>query len=127
MLYFQRILSLDKLVITSSVSVPYGGGKRSPRTSMYFHYIYFFLVLWDCRIHNLFKSSVELNPELGGTDSVKPRLLLSNSRCSNFKGSPHQIYKKLQLLSLCRVAAVKSLPLRRLNFVAFTFSGPLGL
>ena len=40
-----------------------------------------------------------------------------------FKGFPYQINYRSQLLSLCHVAAVKSLPV----VVAFIFSGPSGL
>ena len=47
--------------------------------------------------------------------------------CFISKGSPYQIIQRSQLLSLCRVAVLKSLPVHRFRVVIFTFSGPMGL
>ena len=44
-----------------------------------------------------------------------------------FQKISFQIIKRSQQLSLCRVVALKSLPVHRYSVVIVTFSGPLGL
>ena len=64
---------------------------------------------------------------LSWTDSITPSLRFSNCRHCISKGSSVQIIKRSQQLSLCRMAAVKRLPVHRYSVVIFTFSDPLGL
>ena len=64
--YFQSldaVFQKDPLIleITTSVVVSCGGPKSLP-VHRFRVVIFTFLVLWDCRIHNLFVSRVALNP-----------------------------------------------------------------
>ena len=73
MLHFQRIPNNKE--ITTSIVVPCGGPKKvSPYINLVLLYLHF-LVLWDCRIHNLFESRVALNPGLGGMRDVASAII----------------------------------------------------
>ena len=87
----------------------------------------------------LFESRVALNLRLGGVRDVAPAIISHEQTQYNrvccfqtldavFPKDPFlQIIKRPQQLSLCRVAALKSIPIHRYSVVIFTFSGPLGL
>ena len=84
--------------ITTSVVLPCGGPKKSPRTLyidlvlLYLH----FLVLWDCGIHNFLESSVALNPGLGGVRDILPVIISHKQtmrQCMKGQGRICLVYK----------------------------------